>query len=118
MFGMNADKLGIKAKDMAFKKLISIYPVYFIINSTIDANTDSMKNVVKIKFFIFHVHFGQLFSVALSSPFDDLRLAFVVLEVDLRVLGQVVGPGEAFLAVLTEEALVAGVRFQVPNELV
>ena len=53
MFGMNADKLGIKAKNTALKKLTSMYPVYFIINSTIDVNTDSMKNVVKIKFFIF-----------------------------------------------------------------
>jgi hypothetical protein len=53
ILGINADKLGIKAKDMAFKKLISIYPVYFMINSTIDVNIDITKNVVKIKFFIF-----------------------------------------------------------------
>lgn len=53
ILGINADKLGIKAKDMAFKKLISIYPTYFMINNIKDVSIDITKNVPKIKFFIF-----------------------------------------------------------------
>jgi hypothetical protein len=51
MFGINADKFGISANDIAFKKLMSKCPVYFKTNSTTDIKIESVKNDVKITFF-------------------------------------------------------------------
>lgn len=51
MFGINADKFGISANDIAFKKLMSKCPVYFKTNSTTDIKIESVKNDVKIIFF-------------------------------------------------------------------
>ena len=45
---MNAERFGIKAKEIASNKLISIYPVYFIVNNTREAIIEAAKNDFKI----------------------------------------------------------------------
>jgi hypothetical protein len=45
---INAATLGIKAKEIALNKLISKYPVYFIVNNTREAIIEAAKNNFKI----------------------------------------------------------------------
>ena len=45
---MNAEKFGIKAKEIASNKLMSKCPVYFIVNNTTEAIIEAAKNDFKI----------------------------------------------------------------------
>ncbi len=52
ILGINADKFGINANDIALNKLMSKCPVYFKTNSTTDVKIERTKNDFKIKFFM------------------------------------------------------------------
>ena len=47
---INAVTFGINANDTAPNKLISKFPVYFMINNTTEVKIETIKNAVKINF--------------------------------------------------------------------
>ena len=47
---INAVTFGINANDIAPNKLISKFPVYFMINNTTEVKIETIKNAVKINF--------------------------------------------------------------------